>query len=239
MKNDNYIYAALICILAVLGLYAFQFHNYELSKDVDHWNQFGGYVGGVLGPLLSFLTFVMLIKSLNLQNESNTTLREESRLNIKNEKMRSFETHFFNLLSAQRESFEYFKLTLNGKTYSGIEAVRKLEDAIQELRDKNSSDEDITHFIKSTDSDEKLYNTQRVFFVITKTISQKLSNENGFSSEDRKTQIETMINFTEFSLLRVVLISMQFLSYKSSKLMRNNHEFISVLEDLKLPIDKY
>ncbi len=95
MKNNNYIYAALVCILIVLGIYALQFHGYNFSKNVDHWNQFGGYVGGVLGPLLSFLSLVMLIKSLNLQNESNATLRAESRLNIQNEKLRSFETQFF------------------------------------------------------------------------------------------------------------------------------------------------
>ncbi|NUW66944.1 hypothetical protein [Vibrio coralliilyticus] len=92
---------------------------------------------------------------------------------------------------------------------------------------------------KKADSDEKLYNTQRVFFVITKTIVQKLSDDNGFGSEERKSQIETMINFTEFSLLRVILISMQFLSYKSSILMRENEELVSVLEELKLPLDSY
>ncbi|EGQ8925977.1 hypothetical protein DLH98_09235 [Vibrio parahaemolyticus] len=239
MKNDFYIYAASICILVVLGFYAYQFHDYVLSKDVDDWNQFGGYVGGVLGPTFSFLSFVMLIKSLNLQNESNASLREESRLNIKNEKLRSFETHFFNLLGAQRESFEYFKLTINGKIYSGVEAVRELESAIQDLRAINATDEDITNFIKNCDADEKLFNTQRTFFIVTKTINQKLSDENGFSAEERKAHLETMINFTEFSLLRVVLISMQFLSYRASKLLNENDEFISVLEELKLPINAY
>ncbi|HCG6497643.1 hypothetical protein CGH86_07185 [Vibrio parahaemolyticus] len=239
MKNDFYIYAASICILVVLGFYAYQFHDYVLSKDVDDWNQFGGYVGGVLGPTFSFLSFVMLIKSLNLQNESNASLREESRLNIKNEKLRSFETHFFNLLGAQRESFEYFKLTINGKIYSGVEAVRELESAIQDLRAINATDEDITNFIKNCDADEKLFNTQRTFFIVTKTINQKLSDENGFSAEERKAHLETMINFTEFSLLRVVLISMQFLSYRASKLLNENDEFVSVLEELKLPINAY
>ncbi|TKG29217.1 hypothetical protein FCV85_14640 [Vibrio sp. F13] len=239
MKNDNYIYAAAVCIFTVIGFYAYQFHNYELSKDVNHWNQFGGYVGGVLGPVLSFISLVMLIKSLNLQNESNATLREESRLNIKNEKLRSFETHFFNLLSAQRESFEYFKLTVDGKTLTGVEAVRELEEKIEELRASEASSSDIKKMIVDADSDEKLYNTQRVFFVITKTITQKLSDENGFNSEERKSQIETMVNFTEFSQLRLVLISMQFLSYKSSKLMRENNEFLSVIEELKLPLDSY
>ncbi|MBE4209235.1 hypothetical protein CGI23_23600 [Vibrio parahaemolyticus] len=239
MKNDFYIYVASICILVVLGFYAYQFHDYVLSKDVDDWNQFGGYVGGVLGPTLSFLSFVMLIKSLNLQNESNAALHEESRLNIKNEKLRSFETHFFNLLGAQRESFEYFKLTINGKIYSGVEAVRELESAIQDLRAINATVEDITNFIKNCDADEKLYNIQRTFFIVTKTINQKLSDENGFSAEERKAHLETMINFTEFSLLRVVLISMQFLSYRASTLLNENDEFVSVLKELKLPINAY
>lgn len=239
MKNDNYIYVAVFSIIAVIGFYTFQFHNYDLSKDVDDWNQFGGYVGGVLGPVLSFISLVMLIRSLNLQNESNATLRQEARLNIKNEKLRSFETHFFNLLSAQRESFEYFKLTIDGQTLCGVEAVRKLEDKIVELRKTNAPIVDIRDMICDSDSDEKLYNTQRVFFIVAKTISQKLSDENGFTSDERKSQIETMINFTEFSQLRLVLISMQFLSYKSSKLLRQNEEFLSVVDELKLPLDGY
>ncbi|QOQ67616.1 hypothetical protein [Photobacterium damselae] len=239
MKNNIYVYAALLCIVFVLGLYAFQFHDYVLSSDVDHWNQFGGYIGGVLGPLLSFLSLVMLIKSLNLQNESNQTLLDESKLNIKNEKLRSFETHFFNLLSSQRESFEYFKLSLNGKTYTGIDAVRKLEDEIISLRKASASDEVISDFIKQSDVYEKLFNTQRVFYVISKTIGQKLSNENGFSLEERKSQFETMINFTEFSQLRLVLICLQFLNYKSSKLILENKELLSVFEELKMPIKPY
>ena len=239
MQNDRYIYIAIVCIAFVLGIYAFQFHSFKVSEDVNHWNQFGGYVGGVLGPLLSFLSLVMLIKSLNLQNESNKVLRDESNLNIKSEKIRSFETQFFNLLNAQRETFEYFKLTLNGQSYQGVSAVRELENCIEILRSQHGTDQDIADFIKNADEDEKLYNTQRVFYVITKTISQKLSDENGFKTEERKAQIETLVSFTELSLLRVVLISMQFLNYKSSKLLRENQELLSVFEELKLDIDKY
>ncbi|MBL4303861.1 hypothetical protein [Vibrio fluvialis] len=237
---DKYIFAAIACVILVIGIYAFQFHSYEFSNDVDHWNQFGGYVGGVLGPLLSFLSYIMLIKSLSLQNAANAALNEESKLNIKNEKMRSFELHFFTLLSAQRESFEYFKLELDKGVYSsGIQAVRELENRIEEMRGKNASDDDIKAYIKTVDSHEKIYNTQRVFFVITKMISNKLSDENGFSSSDRKCQIETLINFTELSVLRIVLISMQFLNHKSSLLLRDNQELISVFDDLKLPFDAY
>ncbi|TOM07005.1 hypothetical protein CGH84_24405, partial [Vibrio parahaemolyticus] len=79
-----------------------------------------------------------------------------------------------------------FKLTINGKIYSGVEAVRELESAIQDLRAINATDEDITNFIKNCDADEKLFNTQRTFFIVTKTINQKLSDENGFSAEERK-----------------------------------------------------
>ncbi|WCE28797.1 hypothetical protein [Vibrio sp. SCSIO 43137] len=239
MKNDSYIYIAAFCIFLVIGIYALQFHTYDFSDDVDHWNQFGGYVGGVLGPLLSFISLVMLIKSLNLQNESNATLREESRLNIKNEKLRSFETHFFNLLGSQRESFEYFRLTFDNQSYSGVEAVRKLEEKVVELRNVNATDDEIKSMICEADSEEKLFNTQRVFYIITKTIVQKLSDENGFTVEERKSQMETMINFTEFSMLRLVLISMQFMNYKSSRLMRDTEELVAVLSDLKLPIDSY
>ncbi|MCL9777048.1 hypothetical protein [Vibrio methylphosphonaticus] len=237
---NQYIISAVICITLVLGIYGYQFHSFQISNDVNHWGQFGGFMGGVLGPLLSFLSYVMLIKSLSLQNDANSVLKEESKLNIKNEKMRSFEVHFFNLINAQRDSFEYFKLEPQlGEFLTGVSAVRELENQIENMRDNNANDNDIAIYIKNIDSHEKIYNTQRIFYVITKMISQKLSDENGFTQEERQAQLTTLINFTELSALRITLISMQFLSHKSSKLLREDQELIDIFKELKLPYDQY
>lgn len=237
---NRYIIGALVCIGLVLGLYTYQFHTYQLSNDVNHWGQFGGFIGGVLGPLLSFLSYVMLIKSLTMQNDANVALREESKLNIKNEKLRSFEVHFFNLINAQRETFEYFQLEIKSSGPSkGVSAVRELENLIGSLRYIGADDDKISTVIKGIDSQEKIYNTQRIFYVITKMIDQKLSDENGFDEEERKAQLTTLINFTELSVLRVVLISMQFLNHKSSRLLRENTTLLAVFDELSLSLDEY
>jgi len=237
---NKYIVAAIVCMAIALGVYGFNFHTYQLSEDVNDWGQFGGYVGGILTPILTFLSYIMLVKSLSLQNETNAALREESKLNVKNEKMRSFEVHFFNLIDAQRDTFEHFKLEFDKDEFvTSVSAVRELEDRIGNMREHNSSDKALTEFIKRVDSHEKIYNTQRVFYVITRMISLKLSDENGFTREDRMVQLTTLVNFTELSVLRIVLISMQFLSYKSSKLLRDNDEMLDVLKELKLPLDQY
>ncbi|MCJ8349010.1 hypothetical protein [Moritella sp.] len=237
---NKHIIAAILCMGIALGMYGLNFHTYQISDDVNDWGQFGGYVGGILTPILTFLSYIMLVKSLSLQNETNAALREESNLNVKNEKIRSFEVHFFNLIDAQRDTFEHFKLEFDkDKFVSSVSAVRELEDRIEYMRDNNSNDIALTEFIKQVDSHEKIYNTQRVFYVITRMISLKLSDENGFTREDRMVQLTTLVNFTELSILRIVLISMQFLSYKSSKLLRDNDEMLDVLKDLKLPLDQY
>lgn len=40
-----------------------------LSPDASDWSAFGGYIGGVFGPLVSFLTLLAVLKTVYLQRE--------------------------------------------------------------------------------------------------------------------------------------------------------------------------
>ncbi|TXI49498.1 MAG: hypothetical protein E6Q50_06450 [Lysobacter sp.] len=51
--------------------------NGPLSKTPSDWAAFGDYIGGVMGPLLSFLTAILLLITLQQQAESNEIAREE------------------------------------------------------------------------------------------------------------------------------------------------------------------
>lgn len=61
---------ALLILLMAAGLFAWHVGtplNLQISSQSTEWARFGGYFSGVTGPLLTFLTFVMLIASQRAQ----------------------------------------------------------------------------------------------------------------------------------------------------------------------------
>jgi hypothetical protein len=49
----------------------------ELSVSPDKWSAFGTYIGGLFGPLISFLTLIAILKTIGLQKELLDTQRNE------------------------------------------------------------------------------------------------------------------------------------------------------------------
>lgn len=239
---------AISLMVIVVASYVFQFYfnlGYEISDHPSDWVDFGDFFNGLLSPLLSFVSLVLLIQSLNLQNQANTELRAEVQLNHKNEQLRSFETYFFGLIEAQRASFANFELKFNEneeegvKTLGGVCAIRALEDRIEALRECDAQDTKIVEMLDKLDQDEHIYNTIRVFYNIVKMITERLSDANQFDETIRIDQFQTLISFTEFSQLRLVMICMQFMDYPSAYYLKSNHEFMAVLTDLGGGADKY
>lgn len=225
----------MVLMIIVIGSYVSQFYfnlGYVVSEKVADWVHFSNYVGGLISPLLSFISLILLIQSLNLQNRANQELRTEVKLNQKNEQLRSFETYFFGLIDAQRSAFAKFEIDFLNDTFAGVCAIRELEDQIEILRGYNVTEEDISQAIDSIDQKENIFNTIRIFYNIVKMVSEKLTNENGFDSKYRQNQFQTLIHFTEFSQLRLVMISMQFMDWESSKYLKKHEEFMAVLEEL-------
>jgi len=243
---NKYSITAMIFMVVVVACYVFQFYfnlGYVISNDPSDWVNFSDYAGGLTGPILSFISLILLIESLNLQNNANKELRNEVKQNHKNEQLRSFETYFFGLLEAQKSSFANFKLDfpdyLGGKSLAGVSAIRELEDQIQKIRDRDGLDDEIQQSIEETDKDERVYNTIRTFYNIVKMTTERLSNENNFDDKTRKSQFQTLITFTEFSQLRLVMICMQFIDCPSTNYLKSNQEFMDVLIELGGGIDLY
>lgn len=75
-----------------LGIFAvvtiFYFLNFSVLGHFsqESFAQFGDYVGGLVNPVLSFLTILLLIKSIRIQNEELRLTREE--MKIANEEAR-------------------------------------------------------------------------------------------------------------------------------------------------------
>ncbi|EOA5466861.1 hypothetical protein ACH4OR_000887 [Vibrio cholerae] len=244
---NRYISIAIASMLVVFGSYVVNFYyklGYGLSDDVAVWAQLGDYAGGLLNPILSFISLVLLIKSLTLQNEASLDLRKELKINEKTEKLRSFETHFFNMLNSQKVSFDSFKLKFevdnNFIEKVGVEAVIAIEEHISELLDSSDNyEESISAYLEELDETDKIYSATRIFYIIVKMVNDKLTDEDGFSAQDRKSHLLTLINFTEFSLLRLIMISLQFMDCHPTKYLKSNAEFNAALDEVGIGYDLY
>lgn len=243
---NKYIILAAISIFAAFAAYIvhfFIFLKYGLSDDPAGWGQFGDYMGGVLNPLLSFFSLVLLIKSLSLQNEANKDLRDELKNNEKTEKIKSFNSLFFNMINSQKSLLD--NLYLCGEAFSevnekrGAQAIMQLEDEIDERRGKGANDNELKEFFTEVDSEDQIYGILRAFYITVKVITDRLSDANGFDSEIRKEHYLTLINFTDFSQLRLIIMGMQLTTYPSATYLRDHGEFISVLQETGLKLDPY
>ncbi|MGL5213652.1 MAG: hypothetical protein ACRC8R_00730 [Aeromonas hydrophila] len=244
INNNKYIIASIICTLVVSGSYYLHFKhqlNYDISDDTAVWGQLGDYIGGILNPILSFISIVLLIKSLKLQGDANNNLQDEMIDNKKSEILRSFETHFFNMINSQKVAYDKLKIEFPDQIINhGIEAVLKIEDHIESIRDScPNNDQEVIEFLELIDEKEQIYSATRIFYIMVKLIEDKLNEQNGFTLHERKSYMLTLINFTDFSLLRLILISMQFFDYPSVRYLKNSAEFNDALKDVNLNYDLY
>lgn len=244
MVFNPYIFVAVISMAVVAALYIIKFYivlKLGFADDSAVWGQFGDYMGGSLNPILSFISIILLIKSLSLQNQANSDLREELKENKKTEKLRSFSALFFNMISSQKSLLEGFTVNPNSEQIitPGVGTIIWIEDAIADLREGDAKDGAISFFLNEIDVDDKIFGILRAFYITTKIIAEKLSDANGFNLEDRKDQILTLINFTDFAQLRLIIIGAQFFDTEASRYLKANGELKLVLAEVNLDFDLY
>jgi hypothetical protein len=215
--------------LVYFGYFSFFYSGDTPDKAHEQWALLGDFLGGTLTPVLTFLTIIILIKSLALQ-------RDEIEKNKQFEKVRSFESHFFNMIESQKSLFNGFRLTFeaNGTavTKSAGSAVVALEDIIVHLKDNGKSNDEISFFLDELDCDDSIYSAIRTFAVITKLIDKKLSAESGFNENERKEYLEILLNYTDFSLIRLVLVSMKYMNNPQLLALKDSREFLEVLKNI-------
>jgi hypothetical protein len=240
---NKYIVSSIILVVVILFSYVFNFYyilDFDISKKTSDWTNFSGYVGGLLGPLFSFVTIILLIRSLELQINTSKHLENELEAVYKTEFFRAFEAQFQSMITMQRDILQLLEFTFADESTGGtevlynVDAVRRLEDSVQLFKDKGLSDKYIKNYLELIDTKEILFNTVRSFSVVIKLIFTKLRNDNGFSAEIRKEHMITTINMTPFSQLRLLLICMQFLESHHSEYLNTNEELISTLKELGL-----
>lgn len=240
--SNRYVVCAALVIILVAASYMLNFygvHEYEISSKTSAWAELGDFFGGVANPILSFITVVLLIKSLRIQNDANGAIKSELDETRKTERIRSFDASFFNMLNTQKELYESSRFMIDGDCYSGSKAVVKIEDEIEKIQNDGGGLDDIRAFLDDLDGDDSIYNILRAFYILVKITMDQLSAENGFDIDVRRNKFETIIHFTNFPLLRLLLLSVQFLEYPSSDYLKNCDEFTGLLRELELSFNEY
>lgn len=90
--------------------------DFHLSKSPEVWGQFGDFVGGVLNPILSFITVVILIITTIYQQKQYEN-SEKRELN------KRFDDRFYGMISYQRDLAANFKLALPGGSDADVKDV--------------------------------------------------------------------------------------------------------------------
>lgn len=246
MAVNKIIVAAVIAVVVVYASYFLRFYvslDFELSNDSAVWGQLGDYIGGLLNPILSFITIVLLIRQLELQNESNLSLKEEMKSNDQRDRRKSFEGSFFNMINSQKELFDSFELefSINGilVTKSNVSAVFEIEEEIERIRVRSKDPKLVFEYLENIDLNDQIFSVTRTFYVLVKMTMEKLSDGEGFDTSDRKSFLLTLVNFTDFAQLRLIMICIQFMKYHSTEYLSGCPELIQVLEEVGLDYSSY
>ena len=217
-SRSLWIMIALAFALVIISFIA-NFHSRDISSDLQDWNNFGGFVGGTLGPLLSFLSIILLIKTLELQVRSSNSLDEEIKRTKKQDKLTTFESHFFNMLSAQKNNFDEFYLEFEGVKEDGVASANKIDDLIYQLKSRGGKKIHVQNIISKIDYHGSLFNAARIFYVICKIIEEHLSDSQGFDKKKRAEYYQTLIYFTDYALLRLICVYIVY--YPETKIASN------------------
>lgn len=244
---NRYVIAALLSILGVVAAYYYYFAivgGYEITNDGPTWENFGSYFGGVAGPILTFISLLFIIKTFQLQNEANEGLKRQLKGNETSEKLKTFSALFFNMIESQKLLLEKFKLVfaMNGVSVvkRGADAIVKIENDVIGLRSAGMSDSAISLYIENIDDADQIFGILRAFYISVKMVVEKLSDDEGFSEDQRKDYLDTLLNFTDFSQLRLILMSMQFMKNTvASDYLSKNNEFLAVVKESGITIPIY
>lgn len=116
IKLWYFVLIILIIITLPTIIYFFKFHS-GLSSDFNKWSAFGSYIGGVYGPLLSFLSLLILAWTLFQMKSSQKQDREQFTLQINEQKRQQNIDDIIMLTKMIRDAFGNNPLVENIKLY--------------------------------------------------------------------------------------------------------------------------
>lgn len=125
-------YSPLYLAVILLGIvWAFYFRNFhgDFSSSQGDWGTFGDFTGGVINPLLNFITIYLLITQyIQARDDSQQQRHEDS--------IKAFESSFFTFTSIALNEYKTFKIETTDKDLLGPAAIGHIQEYIKELSDK-------------------------------------------------------------------------------------------------------
>ncbi|MDY0922660.1 hypothetical protein [Leclercia sp. CFBP8987] len=231
----------LICltlIVIVWGAYSLQFGIEFLStQGADVWGQFGDFMGGVLNPILSFISICLLIRSVTLQVQSNVTLTQEIKRQELLEDYKKFEMRFFCLIESQESNYSKLRIVIDngadnddentdvkpkGTTlveYKANNAVTYVDDNLCVLVRGGIDNERIASWLESLDVDDHFFSLVRRFYLLVKLVDDKIGDDK------KEEQYELLINLTDEKLLTIIVIICNYFDWDVVEYIKNSGIF--------------
>nr|WP_302444380.1 hypothetical protein [Hafnia alvei] len=227
-----------ICIALIIiawGAYSFKFGiGYLSTQGADVWGQFGDFMGGVLNPILSFISICLLIRSVTLQVQSNKTLTQEIKRQELLEDYKKFEMRFFSLIEAQESNYNKFRIVVDDRAdnddqnesgavkdstlteYRANYAVTYIDDNLCLLVREQIDNERIVSWLECLDVDDHFFSLVRRFYLLIKLIDDKIDADN------KEEQYELLINLTDERLLTIIVIICGYFDWKNIIYIKNS-----------------
>lgn len=232
-KNNKNEWRLFLGALAVIGVvfipYLMQFHNEKLSSTQDNWGYFGSYMGGTLGAIFAFLSFVILYFTLRTQKEELQTAKE-------NYEVQKFESSFYSLLDSHNKILNDLNIkdTKLIESYKFVPEIGKelsipdevfirFLDKYERFRGKNNEEipvETLKYLQEGILEDVDLSQYFRVLYQILKFIAKNnvnnkskifnmsyISNQNNLSEDDEKNYASLVRSFVPVRLLPVLAMN--------------------------------
>lgn len=240
MNYKNARRIAFIVVVIVPIIYFVRFGivlDLPFSPSQEVWAQFGDFLGGVINPILSFLTILLLLESIKCQNEANNSLTQQLDINKKNEKLKIFENLFFHLINSQREQFSKFRIKVINhnkvEEIHTVEAVNRIEMLFTEEIECGKDLNELTFLYEQLDEAYGFYDLLRCFCISVSLVKEHLTENHDFNEKDRAFYYEKLINLMEFAHIRLIATSLQFDNGKVTKKLEEK-EFIEICNKLGL-----
>lgn len=110
---------SVVFLAAVWGVYFWHFNN-GLSNSQGDWGTFGDFTGGVVNPLLNFITIYILISQFkSVKGDLDKQRFDES--------VKAFESSFFTFTTIALNEFKSFELKVGEDSHKGSGAVSYIE----------------------------------------------------------------------------------------------------------------
>lgn len=137
--SKNILRLVQFAILIIIFVFCINYFNNPISKE-NGYGPWGDFFGGVLNPILTFLTFMGLLITIIIQKKELKESRDvfkgqQEALEKQQEEMtiQSFDNKFFQMLNSFNKTVDSLNLIMNGRTYIGKNVFEQL---IKELTNR-------------------------------------------------------------------------------------------------------